>query len=152
MSLPSTENRPKEPPFTFARMICGSRIPSGSSPRIWVTASRTSVTARSTGVSSVKETKVSETPSLTVERISSTPSRLRTDASTRWVTWFSSSLGAAPGWLMTTTTPGNVISGFWFTSIRMNDTRPAIVSAMNRTIDGTGFRIDQAEMLRKFIV
>src|SRR6478672_10066008 len=34
----------------------------------------------------------------------------------------------------------------------MNEMIPAMVSATNRTIEGTGFRIDQAEMLRKFMV
>src|SRR5438270_8595405 len=33
----------------------------------------------------------------------------------------------------------------------MNEIRPAIVRAAKRTIAGTGFRIDQAEMLRKFM-
>ena len=33
--------------------------------------------------------------------------------------------------------------------MRMKLTMPATVSIMNSTIDGTGLRIDQAEMLRK---
>src|SRR5438309_57213 len=126
-------------------------IPSGRLPRICEMASRTSVVARSTGVSIETCTKVPELPSLTVELISSTPSRLRTAASTFCVTCVSSSVGAAPGCEIDTNTAGKVISGFWLTFIRMNETKPARVSAAKRTRPGTGLRIDQAEMLRKFI-
>ena len=45
-------------------------------------------------------------PSVTVEVISSMPCSDRTAASTRCVTCVSSSVGAAPGWLMTTMRPG----------------------------------------------
>src|SRR3954447_12142079 len=34
----------------------------------------------------------------------------------------------------------------------MNEITPAMVSAAKRTIEGTGFRIAQAEMLRKFMI
>ena len=43
------------------------------------------------------------------------------------------------------------MSGLLFTSIDMKETMPASSRAMNRTIGGTGLRMHQAEMLRKFI-
>ena len=43
------------------------------------------------------------------------------------------------------------MSGLSLTSIRMNATIPASSSATNSTIGGIGLRIDQDEMLRKFI-
>src|SRR3546814_10493320 len=76
---------------------------------------------------------------------------LRIAASTRWVTWVSISVGAAPGWLMSTSAPGKSMSGSFCTSMRTNEISPARVSATNRTIGGIGLRIDQAEMLRKFM-
>ena len=53
--------------------ICGSRMPSGRSPRIWAMASRTSLTARSVGVPISNWTKVLLLPSRTELLISSTP-------------------------------------------------------------------------------
>ena len=93
--------------------------------------------------------EVVDSPSCTVECSSSTPCTLRAAASTRLVTCVSSSLGAAPGWLIETNATGKSMSGFWFTSSRIKLMMPASVSAMNSTIDGTGLRIAQAEMLRK---
>src|SRR3546814_15712671 len=79
------------------------------------------------------------------------PSMLRIAASTRWVTWVSISVGAAPGWLMSTSAPGKSMSGSFCTSMRTNEISPARVSATNRTIGGIGLRIEQAEMVRKFM-
>ena len=95
--------------------------------------------------------KVSEDPSDTVELISSMPLRLRTAASTRWVTWVSSSVGAAPGWVIWTIAAGNSISGSFCTSMRAKATTPARNNAAKMTSGGTGLRIDQADMLRKFM-
>ena len=138
-------------PEVSARPTCGSRMPSGRSPRIWVIASRMSLTARSIGVPRSSWTTVCELPSLTLELISSMPSIERTAASTRWVTWVSISVGAAPGCEMLIQTIGKSMSGSFWTCIRMKLTRPASSSAANRTSDGTGLRIDQAEMLRKLM-
>ena len=88
-------------------------------------------------------------PSDTVELIWSIPARLRTAASILSVTWFSSSLGAAPGWLTETITTGKSMSGLSLTCIRAKLTMPATVSIANSTSAGIGLRIDQAEMLRK---
>ena len=88
-------------PAKSTRAICGSRIPSGRSLRIWVTASRRSLTARSVGVPMSNWTKVSLLPSRTELLISSTPLTERAAASTFCVIWFSISVGAAPGCEMT---------------------------------------------------
>ena len=50
MSVALTEMKARLPPSEFARVTCGSKIPSGKSPRTADTASRTSFTARSMGV------------------------------------------------------------------------------------------------------
>ena len=63
--------------------------------------------------------KVLLLPSRIVELISLTPLIARTAASTRRVIWISSSGGAAPGWLIVIVAAGALMSGFWFTSIRM---------------------------------
>jgi hypothetical protein len=50
MSVASAEKYAIGPPSASIRRTCGSRMPSGKSPRIFDKASRTSLTARSTGV------------------------------------------------------------------------------------------------------
>ena len=65
--------------------------------------------------------------------------------------WFSISVGAAPGCEIDTLTAGNSMSGLLTTSIRAKLIRPASSSAVKATSGMTGLRIDQAEMLRKFI-
>ena len=83
----------------------------GSSVRTLVTASRTSFTARSTCVSSWNSTTVSEVPSVMVEEMCFTPCTPAIEVSTTLVTCVSSSLGAAPGWVMVTETIGTSIFG-----------------------------------------
>src|SRR6185436_5630220 len=90
-------------------------------------------------------------PSRAVDWISSTPLTERTAASTFWVIWVSISVGAAPGWLIVTLTAGKSMSGLLLTSSRLNETSPASVKPMKKTIGTIGLRIDQAEMYRKFI-
>jgi hypothetical protein len=123
-------------------------MPSGRSPRICETALRTSLTARSTGVSSSNWTNVLLLPSRTVDWISSTPLMPRMAASTRCVTCVSSSEGAAPGIEIVTSAAGKLMSGLLFTSIRMKLMMPSKVSATNRTSGITGLRIAQLEILR----
>jgi hypothetical protein len=84
--------------------------------------------------------------------ISSTPLTPRIAVSIRWVTCISISLGAAPGCETLTLTAGKSMSGLLLTCMFMNDTRPASSSPMNSTIGGTGLRMHQDEMLRKFIL
>ena len=83
--------------------------------------------------------------------ISSTPLMPLTAASTRCVTWDSSSVGAAPGWATEIVTKGKLRSGFWLTSIRRKLTIPAISNIANRTRGVTGFLIAHADMFLKFI-
>ncbi len=151
MSLVRAEKLAMSFSVVSTRPICGSRMPSGRSARIWVIALRRSSTARSMSAPILSWRTVWVEPSCTVERSSSTPWTLRAAASTRLVTCVSSSLGAAPGWLIATYATGKSMSGFWLTSSRPKLISPAIVSAMKRTIGGTGLRIAQAEMLRKLI-
>ncbi len=44
------------------------------------------------------------------------------------------------------------MSGSFCTSMLLNDMMPASVSAMNKTIGTTGFRMDHADMLFKFMI
>src|SRR3546814_5006470 len=112
-------------------------MPSGRSDLIFVTASRTSLTARSTGVTSWNWTMVEELPSVTVEVMSFTLPMEATAASTRCVIWVSISVGAAPGWEMVTFAAGKLTSGIWFTSMLMNPAMPRTVSMKNSTSGGT---------------
>ena len=116
-----------------------------------VTASRMSLTARSIGVPMANCTNVLELPSRTDELISSMPLTLRTAASTFWVTCVSSSLGAAPGWVMLIWAAGKSMSGLSLTLMLEKESIPASISAMNNTIGATGLRIDHAEMFRKLM-
>ena len=96
-------------------------------------------------------TTVSLPPSRAVELMFWTPWIERNEASIFCVIWFSISAGAAPGWLITTTTPGNSMSGSFCTFSCENATMPASISPMKMTIGTTGLRMHQAEMLLKFI-
>ena len=98
-----------------------------------------------------KVTVVLLLPSLAVDWISSTPLTERTAASTFCVICVSISVGAAPGWLIVTLTAGKSMSGELLTSIRLNDTSPASVKPMKKTMGTIGLRIDHADMLRKFM-
>ena len=91
-------------------------------------------------------------PSLAVPLIERLPSMLRTADSTFWTIWVSISVGAAPGCEIEAMTTGNSMSGSFCTFNCMNATTPASVSARKRTIGMIGLRMDQAEMLRKFII
>src|SRR5579871_3235239 len=126
-------------------------MPSGSSPRIWSIAFFTSATAPLMSSPMLNSTAVVLVPSAAVELILATPLIDRTAASIRWVICVSISVGAAPGWVIVTTTTGNSMSGCWLTSIRMKLTTPTSTSAANSTIGTIGFLIDQAERLRKFM-
>ena len=91
-------------------------------------------------------------PSDAVELIVSTPLIVRSEASIFCVICVSISVGAAPGWLITTMAAGNSISGMFCTFICMKETMPTSNSPRNSMIGTTGVRIDQAEILRKFMV
>ncbi len=111
----------------------------------------TSLTASIRLVPISNSTKVCDEPSRAVDWIESTPAMERSALSTRWVIWFSISVGEAPGCAMLTITAGNSTSGLLVTSIRLKLTIPASSSATKNTSGITGLRIDQAEMLRRLI-
>ena len=123
-------------------------MPSGRLPRTEETAVSTSLTASMRLMPIWNETIVWELPSVAVDWIESTPLIERSALSTRWVIWFSISVGEAPGWAMATITAGNSTSGLFVTSIRRKLTTPANNRAVKNTSGITGLRIDQAEMLR----
>jgi hypothetical protein len=93
-------------------------------------------------------TKVKDEPSRAVDCSELTPLIERSALSTRWVIWFSISVGEAPGWTMVTVTAGKSISGLLVTSICMKLTIPASNRPVKNTSGITGLRIDQAEMSR----
>ncbi len=95
---------------------------------------------------------VVELPSDAVELMFSIPSSVCTAASTRWVIWFSTSVGAAPGCEMLTIAIGNSMSGISCTCIRPKLTTPARARPRNARIGTIGLRIDHAEIWLKFIV
>ncbi len=88
-------------------------------------------------------------PSAIVEMMCLTPLTPAIASSTRFVTWFCNSDGAAPAWVTVTETIGismlgkRVIGSVW----KLNT--PRIMSTMKSTIDGIGFRIDHAETLSR---
>ena len=97
-------------------------------------------------------TKVAELPSRAVDCSELTPLIERSALSTRWVIWFSISVGDAPGWEMMTCTAGKSTSGLSVTSMKRKLTIPASSRPVKNTNGITGLRIDQAEMSRRAIM
>ena len=60
-------------------------------------------------------------------------------------------VGAAPGWVTLTEAAGKSMSGLLFTCMPAKAMRPASISPTNSTIGGTGLRMHQEEILRKFM-
>src|SRR3984885_14728243 len=92
---------------------------------------------------------VDDEPSVTVEVTCQTPLTLATASSTFFVTCDSSSDGAAPDWVMSTWTIGMSMFGNRVIDIVRKLIRPRIVNTANATTAGMGFRIRQAETLRR---
>ena len=78
-----------------------------------------------------------------------TPLTPATASSTRLVTWFCSSDGAAPDCVTVIETIGMSMFGKRVIGSCRKLNTPSTISTMNRTIDGIGFRIAQAEMLSR---
>ena len=74
---------------------------------------------------------------------------LATASSTSFVTWLSSSAGAAPDCVTVIDTSGTSMLGKRVTGSVRKLMTPSSVSTANSTIAGTGLRIDQAEILRR---
>ena len=89
-------------------------------------------------------------PSRTELLISSMPWTVRTRPSTFWVTWFSSSVGAAPGWTMTIWRPGRRCPAVVHVEPEEAD-RAGDHQGHEEHERGTGFRIAQAEIFLKLM-
>ena len=89
-------------PVMSIRWTIGSCMSCGRVPMRPLIALRTSLVAFSTSVDSSNSMIVTETPSVTVERMCRTPLRPAILSSIRRVTWVSISVGAAPGRLALT--------------------------------------------------
>src|ERR1700692_1923770 len=90
-------------------------------------------------------TIVEDEPSMTWEMRCQTPFRPATESSTVLVTCDSSSDGAAPDCVINTCTIGMSMLGNRVIDTVRKLTTPSRNSTANITIDGIGFRIDQAE-------
>ena len=120
-------------------------MPCGKSARIWVTALRTSLTARSVSVPRRNSAVVTEMPSEISEVMWRTPAIPATAVSTCRVTEFSISSGDAPARLTETVTIGKLTFGVAFTGSRRKEKMPITVSSRNRTMVGIGRRIAQED-------
>src|SRR3954466_13945613 len=81
-----------------------------------------------------------------------TPSTPRTASSTVLVTWDSSSAGAAPNCDTATEITEVSAEGSRVTASLVKDTQPRIRRMMENTTDGSGLRIDHAQILRAISV
>ena len=131
------------PPAVVTRETIGSLASGGRSERMRVMASRTSSSAAERSVPKRNSMLVVDAPSSTVEVICSMPAIVATASSTLRVISDSICVGATPGYVTVTTTAGNSMSGRSSTPSFGKLMRPATVSAMKRTMTGTGLRIDQ---------
>ncbi|MGY4381494.1 hypothetical protein ACVWZ3_009133 [Bradyrhizobium sp. i1.3.6] len=95
---------------------------------------------------------VTDTPSVIEEVMCLTPSTPETASSTVLVTWDSSSAGAAPNCDTTTEITGMSAEGSRVTASLVKDTQPRTRRMIEKTTDGSGLRIDQAEILRAISV
>ena len=134
-------------PSTSMRSMMGSSMVRGRSARTSATASLTSFKDRSVSVPSRNSRIVDDMPSVKVEVICLTPVMFATASSMTFVTCVSSSAGAAPDCVTFTETIGTSMFGNRVTGSDLKLKRPSSISTANKTIAGTGRRIDQAEML-----
>ena len=133
------------------RWMTGSSIVRGKSPRFVAIASLTSFRARSRSVSSRNSRTVVDVPSVSVDVMCFTPAIFATASSTTFVTCVSSSAGAAPDCVIFTDTIGISMFGKRVTGSCLKLKTPSSISTANRTIAGTGRRIDHAETLMRII-
>ena len=126
--------------------MIGSLIVRGSSWRTFATASFTSLTARSVLVPSWNSMVVIEDPSVMDDLMCLIFETPATESSTLFVTWVSSSTGAAPSWVISTVTIGMSTFGNRVMPRLLKLIRPSVISTRNSTSEGMGRRIDHAEM------
>ncbi|MDF9792059.1 hypothetical protein M2440_002760 [Methylorubrum extorquens] len=136
-------------PAISTRLMIGSSMVRGRLMRIFEIASFTSLTARSWFTSRRNSIVVIEAPSEMVERMCLTPFTPATESSTHFVTWVCNSDGAAPLCVTVTETIGMSILGNRVIGRARKLTRPSTISTRNRTREGIGLRIAQAETLRR---
>jgi len=134
-------------PITSTRWISGSLTFCGKLARTRVTASLTSLSARSVLVSSANWIVVTDRPSVIEDEMCRTPSTPDTPSSMVLVTWLSSSAGAAPNCATATEITGMSAAGSRVTASLVKLTQPSTRRMMEKTMDGSGFRIDHAEIL-----
>src|SRR6202453_779019 len=94
-------------------------------------------------------TIVEDEPSVTCEIRCQTPFRPATESSTVLVTCDSSSDGAAPDCVISTCTIGMSMLGNRVIDIVRKLTTPSRNRTAKATIEGIGFRVDQAETFRR---
>src|ERR1700752_214016 len=138
--------------MTSTRWIKGSVTFCGRLARTRVTASLTSFSARSVLVSSANWIVVTDRPSVIEEEMWRTPLTPETPSSMVLVTWASSSDGAAPNCDTATEITGMSADGSRVTASLVNDTQPSTSRMIEKTTEGSGLRIDQAEILRAISV
>ena len=129
------------------RRTIGSSMPRGRSPRTRVTASFTSLSARSVSVPNRKVIVVLETPSVIDDLRWWAPATLATASSTFLVTCPSSSPGDAPNCDTRTDMRGTSTFGILVIGSLVKLIHPSATSATAKTMGGVGFRIDHAEIL-----
>ncbi len=120
----------------------------GRLARTRVTASLTSFSARSVLVSSANWIVVTDRPSVIEDEIWRTPSTPETPSSMVLVTCDSSSEGAAPNCETATEITGISAFGSCVTASLVKEIQPSTSRMIEKTIEGSGFRIDQAEIFK----
>ena len=138
--------------MTSTRWISGSLTFCGRLARTLVTASLTSLSARSVLVSSANWIVVSDSPSVIDDEMCRTPSTPETPSSMVFVTCDSSSAGAAPNCDTATEITGMSALGSRVIASLLKLTHPSTSRMIEKTMDGSGFRIDHAEMFKAIIV
>src|SRR5438876_8612558 len=134
--------------MTSTRWISGSLTFCGRLERTRVTASLTSLSARSVLVSNANWIVVRASPSVIDDEICRTPSTPDTPSSIVLVTCDSNSAGAAPNCDTATEITGISAEGSRVTASLVKDTQPSTKRMIEKTTDGSGLRIDHAEILR----
>src|SRR6185312_14729767 len=134
--------------MTSTRWISGSLTFCGRLARTRVTASLTSFSARSVLVSRLNWMVVTDRPSVIDDEICRTPSTPETPSSMVLVTCASSSAGAAPNCETATEITGISALGSRVMASLVKLTQPSNSKMIEKTTDGSGCRIDQAETLR----
>src|SRR4249920_3035578 len=128
--------------MTSTRWISGSLTFCGRLERTRVTASLTSFSARSVLVSSANWIVVTDNPSVIDDEMCRTPSTPDTPSSIVLVTCDSSYARAAPNYDTETEITGVSALGSRVTASLVKETHPRARRMIEKTIDGSGFRID----------